>query len=793
MESNLNEVGAREDAGADSPSALPPGARLGNYEIVAVLARGSASITYRARDAQLARDVAIKEYLPAFAARPSGADVAPRSAQTAKAFRKGRDRFLADANALAQLKDVAGIVSVHEVLEQNGTAYVVMALMTGETLESRLLRDRRLSRLAIERILTPLLDGLQRAHEAHCLHRDIKPANILIDRTDHPTLIDFGAPRKASQPDASAAAAVPAPDYAAPEQFTSAQRGPWTDIYSLGATLYHCVTGEPPPNATDRVQRDTMVPATQAARGHYAPTLLAFIDAALKLKEDDRPQSIAEWRRIMLTVPPPAQAKTATPATGRSGRSTRPDASRRRPAQAGWSILLAVGLVALTVAGGGAFFWQRAEDEAARKVAEERAVAEAEAKRQAEEMAARKAQETARAAAAAWVELQNSDDPARLRSFAGQFPGTPEARMALQRADQLEAAARRRADEEAARRAAEAQREKARAAATAWAELQNSEDPARLRSFAGQFPGTPEAQLALNRASQVEAAAKRRAQEEAARRAAEAAREKARAATAAWAELQNSDDPARLQRFADQFPGTPEARQALDRADELKATNEQARRSSEREAGRDTGPREPPRAVTYPDGSRYVGGVVNNQRSGQGTYTYANGDRYIGTWLNDDMHGRGTYTWADGGRYVGEWRNDKLDGRGIRTWPDGDRYEGEWHEGKKSGKGTYTFGGRDRYVGSWVDDQMHGQGVYTWADGGRYEGEWRNDKKSGRGIRTWANGDRYEGEWQNDRAHGKGTRRDADGDVFDGRWQNGCFMEGNRTVAVGAPLKECER
>src|SRR5262249_39779553 len=151
----------------------------------------------------------------------------------------------------------------------------------------------------------------------------------------------------------------------------------------------------------------------------------------------------------------------------------------------------------------------------------------------------------------------------------------------------------------------------------------------------------------------------------------------ARAATAEWAELKDSDDPARLRAFADKFAGTPEAQQALNRADELKATREQAQRSSEKEGERKAGPpREAPRAVTYPDGSRYVGSFANGKRNGQGTYTYANGDRYIGGWLNDNMHGQGVYTFADGGRYSGQWRDDEMDGFGIRTWPDKDRYEG---------------------------------------------------------------------------------------------------------------------
>ena len=776
----------RSDSGAtdaDDVTGLPSGTRIGHYEIVAVLARSSLDITYRARDPQADREVLVREYLPAaLATRPSGVQVLARQGPTAGDFQRGRSRFLTEAGTLATLKDVAGIVSVHEVLEDNGTAYMVAALVPGETLAARLQRDHRLSRLAIDRIAAPLLDGLERAHATGCLHLDIKPASILIDRTDHPTLIDFSAWRagwRTSEPSG----------YTPPEQSAvAAPYGPWTDIYALGATLYHGVTGAPPPLATARLTHDTMEPASRVARAHYAPALLAFIDAALRLKETERPQSIADWRRILI-APPAAGASART--ADRPGDRARP--ARRRPDQSRWPLSLAAGLLVLSLVGGVAYLWHSAEAEAERKVAAERAAAEAEAKRLAEEKAAQEATETARRAAAAWREIANSEDPAQLRAFAIRFPGTAEARQAQQRADQIEAAAKRRAEEDAARRAAEAAKEKARLAAAGWAEVQGSEDPARLRAFAAQFAGTPEAQQATLRADQIEATAKRKAEDEAKRRVAEVAREKARAATARWAELQNSDDVARLRQFADDFAGTPEARLALNRADELKAAQEQARRSSEKEAERTAGPRDGPRTMTYPDGSRYVGTLANGKRSGQGTYTYANGDRYVGAWQNDNMHGSGIYTFADGGRYTGEWRDDEMHGRGIRTWPDGDRYDGEWRAGKKHGTGTYTFKSGDRYAGGWVDDAMQGRGTYTWASGGRYEGEWRDDKQNGQGVRTWPDGVKYEGEWKDDRAHGQGTRRDPDGDVFTGRWQDGCFMDGDRAVSVGTDLEDCKR
>ncbi|HKU93956.1 MAG TPA: serine/threonine protein kinase, partial [Vineibacter sp.] len=168
---------ASDGSVTDRLSALPPGTRVGRYEIVAVLGQGGFGITYRARDTQLGREVALKEYLPiACAVRQRDATVLPRSTQTVASFRWGLERFRAEATTLARLEGVRGVVAVHDYLEANGTAYMVMALIRGETLEALLQREQRLSSAMLERWLPSLLDGLERVHALGFLHRDIKPA-----------------------------------------------------------------------------------------------------------------------------------------------------------------------------------------------------------------------------------------------------------------------------------------------------------------------------------------------------------------------------------------------------------------------------------------------------------------------------------------------------------------------------------------------------------------------------------------------------------------------------------------
>jgi hypothetical protein len=286
--------------GKDLRGALPAGARLRGYEILAVLGHGGFGVTYQARDTTLGRDVAIKEYLPtAVAIREDGTTVLPRSTALADEFRWGRDRFLQEARTLAKLDGAPAIVRVFDFLEANGTAYMVMALLDGEPLEQRLRREGCLSQPAIERLLDPLLNGLAAVHAAGFLHRDIKPDNIMLDAKSSPTLIDFGASRAPMAGGTAAMTAIFTPGYAAAEQFTSAKQGPWTDIYGLCATLYHAIVGRPPPSAFDRMVNDTYEPLAKLRPAGFLPAFLAAIDAGLKLRAADRPQSIAEWRAML--------------------------------------------------------------------------------------------------------------------------------------------------------------------------------------------------------------------------------------------------------------------------------------------------------------------------------------------------------------------------------------------------------------------------------------------------------------------------------------------------------------
>jgi len=282
----------------DNVQALPVGTLLGDYRLDAVIGHGGFGITYRAFDSQLAKVVAIKEYLPIEFAVRQGDKVVPRGARFAEDFAWGRERFLDEARALARFRH-PHIVPVLRFLAGNGTAYTVMEFEDGRSL-AELLREpgRRLPPDEVRRVAEGLLLGLGAVHAQGFLHRDIKPSNIMIRRDGVPILIDFGAARQAIGNRTRTLTSVLTPQYAPIEQFAAeGKQGPWSDIYSAAAVLHHAVTGAPPPEAAGRVGTDSYRPLAETQAG-FDKTFLAAIDAALAFAPEQRPQSVAEWSRL---------------------------------------------------------------------------------------------------------------------------------------------------------------------------------------------------------------------------------------------------------------------------------------------------------------------------------------------------------------------------------------------------------------------------------------------------------------------------------------------------------------
>jgi serine/threonine protein kinase len=296
--------------------ALAAGSRLESFEIRNVLGVGGFGITYKGYDHSLHCDVAIKEYLPqGLALRAAdGTTVAPKSANDEKYYEYGLKRFLEEARILAKFKERA-IVRVSRFLEANGTAYLVMDYEDGESLAQYLGRNGVMEEGEIRAVLQPILGGLRAVHAKDVLHRDIKPGNIFLRREGPPVLLDFGAARQALGEQTRTVTGIVTPGYAPIEQYGALGRqGPWTDLYALGATLYHCLCGRAPVEAPDRIAAlqegapDPLTPATVVGAGRCDPELLAVIDWMLAANSKDRPQSADQVLVRLLSVPASARA-----------------------------------------------------------------------------------------------------------------------------------------------------------------------------------------------------------------------------------------------------------------------------------------------------------------------------------------------------------------------------------------------------------------------------------------------------------------------------------------------------
>ncbi|EFD67265.1 serine/threonine protein kinase [Streptomyces lividans TK24] len=196
----------------------------GRYRLHERLGRGGMGIVWRATDQLLAREVAVKA-LPL-----------DESLSAAEARRR-RERTLREARAVAQLRHPHVIV-VHDVVEDDGRAYMVMELVDGGSLADRVLTRGPVDAVEAARIGVALLDALDTAHASGILHRDVKPSNVLVADDGRVVLTDFGVAQVAGATTLTESGSfVGSPEYTAPERMSGAGTGPESDLWSLGVLL----------------------------------------------------------------------------------------------------------------------------------------------------------------------------------------------------------------------------------------------------------------------------------------------------------------------------------------------------------------------------------------------------------------------------------------------------------------------------------------------------------------------------------------------------------------------------
>lgn len=299
---------------ADLRAPLPVGATVGGYIVVSKLGQGGFGITYRATNKISGASVVLKEHLPAgLAVRKQGSNFASCiSPEAEERFKATMREFTEEVTVLKGLSH-PGIVPILDSFEANGTAYFVMPFVPGVPLklsDEASLEPTKQAREArrIRQLLYPLLSTLEYLEQHNIVHRDIKPDNILITPSGSPILLDFGSARQLQQD--KVFTNIFTPDFSSPEQACaptdaamSAAIGAWTDIYSLGATLYYLITRLMPPKAEIRTisTPDPYVPLAHRKdlSALYGTAFLQGIDRALELAPADRWQNATAWRSCM--------------------------------------------------------------------------------------------------------------------------------------------------------------------------------------------------------------------------------------------------------------------------------------------------------------------------------------------------------------------------------------------------------------------------------------------------------------------------------------------------------------
>ncbi len=310
----------RAAASSAAPNALPAGTRFGELEILSTLAVGGFGIIYVAQDHALQRQVAIKEYMPSMLAqRNAKSKVSVRSGSQQETFDAGLRSFVNESRLLARF-DHPSLLKVYRFWEANGTAYMVMPYLQGQTLrQARRAMSQQPDEAWLRRLLTALLEALELLHTESIWHRDIAPDNVFLPYGGAaPVLLDFGAARQVISDRAEGLTAILKPSYAPIEQYAESRQlrqGPWTDLYALGAMVHELILGRTPPAATARSLGDDYQSLVTLAPPGYSPELLACVDWMLRVHPQDRPQSVAHLRAALEGRLAPPEARLAETTT----------------------------------------------------------------------------------------------------------------------------------------------------------------------------------------------------------------------------------------------------------------------------------------------------------------------------------------------------------------------------------------------------------------------------------------------------------------------------------------------
>ena len=484
-------------------NALRAGTRLGEYEIRDVLGQGGFGLTYLANDTNLVKVVAIKEYLPRdFATRTNTRTVVPNSRADAADYQWGLERFLDEARTLARF-DHPHLNKVYRFFEANGTAYLVLEYIDGQTLSHLLNKSPTLPDAHLRRIIAQILSGLEEVHAAGYVHRDIKPSNIMLRGDGSAVLLDFGAARQAVGQRSKSVTSILTPGYAPVEQYdTKAEDvGPWSDLYALGMVAYRCVSGLRDADLPDAVTRSRtrrkggrdLAPALEVGKRTYDTRFLKAIDWAIQVNEEDRPQTLTAWREAFSDDP-----------DGGGLESERGLADKNGSGRRGWVSKLALTGVGVAALGVGLWLLLPYVGMGDKPVSTDQAEPTVESGKP-EQVTSTPAvqpeppeaveQRPTGDARADWNQAQQINTPAAYRQFLRRYPSGPLTKLAEMKLAETK---------EGSRPASEVRPEPTGDARADWSRAKAINTPAAYRQFLRRYPSGPLTKLAETKLAEVE-------------------------------------------------------------------------------------------------------------------------------------------------------------------------------------------------------------------------------------------------------------------------------------------------
>lgn len=298
------KCGFSEESYLPDNMVLPCGTILmGNFIIGNVIGKGGFGITYLAYDVKYGKVIAVKEYFPIeLSLRESnGTGLMVRDKKSAEIFKHGAEKFYNEASFVAKFSGNPNIVQVYQFFYENNTAYFTMEYLSGMTLKDYVSRCGTITEGQAVNIADKVANALCEVHAGNILHRDVSPDNIMLCRDGSIKLLDFGAARQVFTEGSQLLTVILKPGFAPLEQYMKkGKQGEWTDIYSLGASIYYGMTKQIPENPQDRNLDDSDM---ENNKYRIQPDLWNVIYKAMMIRYADRYQTTAEFREALANVP----------------------------------------------------------------------------------------------------------------------------------------------------------------------------------------------------------------------------------------------------------------------------------------------------------------------------------------------------------------------------------------------------------------------------------------------------------------------------------------------------------